>query len=143
MTKLWGGRFKKPFDDDAARFSYSIQSDKILYPYDIAVNTAHALALMGAGILTAEEHSKITNALAKIKFEMDQSLDEMIQGDEDIHSCVERLLILELGDLGKKIHTGKSRNDQVITDTRMFVKDQCSIILELLAGLLNALYRQA
>lgn len=143
MTKLWGGRFKKPFDDDAVRFSYSIQSDKILYPYDIAVNTAHALALMGAGILTAEEHSKITNALAKIKFEMDQSLDEMIQGDEDIHSCVERLLILELGDLGKKIHTGKSRNDQVITDTRMFVKDQCSIILELLAGLLNALYRQA
>jgi len=143
MSKLWGGRFKKPFDDDAAQFSYSIQIDKVLYPYDIALNTAHALALMGAGIISAEEHSKIVTALAKIKFEMDLGLDELIQGDEDIHSCIERLLILELGDLGKKIHTGKSRNDQVITDTRLYVKDQCDIIITLLEGLLKALFLQA
>ncbi|NDC82650.1 argininosuccinate lyase [bacterium] len=143
MGKLWGGRFKKSLDTDAAQFSYSIDVDRQLYTYDIAINAAHALALLEAEIISETEYTLIDRALAKIKYEMDHRLDDMIAGDEDIHSCIERLLINELGDLGKKIHTGKSRNDQVITDTRMAVKDHCQAIIAQLQSLLRSIYDQA
>lgn len=141
--KLWGGRFKKGLHPDAISLSYSLQTDKRLATHDIDVNLAHAKALHKAGILTAEELKKLTTCLQALKKRFEAGDNSLFADDEDIHSCIERLVTKELGDLGKKLHTGKSRNDQVITDTRLFVKAETLTVQRHLEELLNAFFHKA
>jgi argininosuccinate lyase len=126
MAKLWGGRFKQGLEASAKQFSYGLDVDSVLVHYDILVNKAHAKALTEAGIFTADEFNKVTACLDDLDAVFEQNPEELLGDDEDIHSCIERLVTERLGDLGKKLHTGKSRNDQVITDFRLYVKDACN-----------------
>lgn len=143
MSKLWGGRFEKELDNDAKALSYTLHIDKRLAPYDIAVNKAQAKALIQSGVFTQKECDDVTNALNEIDtlFKTDES--SVLGADEDIHSCIERLVTERCGDLGKKLHTGKSRNDQVVTDTRLFVKDAIEEALKQVDDLLKAVYQLA
>ncbi len=141
--KLWGGRFKKPFDNDAKRLSYSLQVDCRLAPYDIRINIAHAKALHQIGYLSDAEVKALTDTLTEVGTHLATPDHTLFAGDEDIHSCIERLVTASLGDLGKKMHTGKSRNDQVITDVRLYVKDQIHEIVALLNTLRHTLWQLA
>ena len=140
--QLWGGRFKQGLDDHAIDFSYSLDFDQVLLPYDVAVNKVQSLALAKAGVISAEECDQIQHSLDGILERADDILSED-HSDEDIHSLVERLVIEDIGDLGKKMHTGKSRNDQVATDVRMYVKDVIIDINDLLHESLHAIYEFA
>ena len=140
---LWSGRFTKKLQDSAIALSYTLQIDQRLVQYDIAVNRAHAKALEKVGILTKIEQKKLDTSLVKLAkaFEIDKA--SLLGNDEDIHSCVERHVTSELGDLGKKLHTGKSRNDQVITDVRLFVKEQALTIQQCLKDLISVMVQKA
>ncbi len=142
MTKLWGGRFKKGLDDSAVDFSYSLDFDSVLLPYDIQVNKVHSTALMNAGILTKQELKKLHRALDNVLKDADDILATS-PDDEDVHSFVERLVVEQVGDLGKKMHSGKSRNDQVATDVRLYVKETIGEINDLMHDSLKALYEFA
>ncbi len=141
--KLWGGRFKKPFDEDAKKLSYSLEVDCRLAPYDILVNMAHVQALYQSGYLSEAECGALVGALNEVGDALAVPNHGLFAGDEDIHSCIERLVTGKLGDLGKKMHTGKSRNDQVITDVRLYLKDQIEEILSLLSDLRRTLWQLA
>lgn len=141
--KLWGGRFKKPFDEDAKRLSYSLNVDCRLAPYDIRVNMAHSMGLNQAGYLSDSECASLLSTLQEVGDLLEKPDHGLFSGDEDIHSCVERLVTAKLGDLGKKMHTGKSRNDQVITDVRLYLKDQILVVVDLLDQLRHTLWTMA
>ena len=140
--QLWGGRFKQGLDEYAIDFSYSLAFDQVLLPYDVAVNKVQSLALAKAGIITIKECDQIQQSLDGILERADDILAQD-NPDEDIHSLVERLVIEDIGDLGKKMHTGKSRNDQVATDVRMYVKDAIANINDLLHDSLHSIYEFA
>ena len=144
MTKqqLWGGRFEKGLDASAVDFSFSLSFDYVLLPYDIDVNKAHSLALAEAGVLTDKECKQLHQALDEVFHESELALSQQ-PNDEDVHSFVERLVIEKVGDLGKKMHTGKSRNDQVATDVRLYIKDQISEVDALIHQTMKALYEFA
>ena len=116
MTALWGGRFEKGLDDVAIALSFSLDIDKRLFSYDILTNQAHAKGLHKAGYLSDDDLQTLLSALDEVRVQLSEpgAFDGFT--DEDIHSCVERLVTERCGDLGKKLHTGKSRNDQVLTD---------------------------
>ncbi len=143
MASLWGGRFKKPFDEDAKRLSYSLHIDCRLFPYDIRVNQAHAKALHKKGFLTDSEKDTLVSALSDVEAVLSNPAHTAFQNDEDIHSCIERMVTDRCGDLGKKMHTGKSRNDQVITDVRLYVKAATADIIEKLSALQKAFHAVA
>ncbi len=134
---VWGGRFVTSLDRDAAAFSRSFYVDKRLYRFDILTNLAHAKALLKAGIYTTEEYTQVEACLTQLQetFHILSSSQEF--QDEDIHSCIERLVTEKCGEIGKKLHTGKSRNDQVITDTRLYLKEEISVIIALLDSVLK------
>ena len=138
-SKLWGGRFKKGLSKSAKAFSYSLSFDYVLLPYDVAVNKAHVLGLLGAGVITNIEKDQLHQALDEVLVEAEEELSQS-PDDEDVHSFVERLVVQKVGDLGKKMHTGKSRNDQVATDVRLYLKDQIIDINDLIHSTLKALY---
>ena len=122
--KLWGGRFTKTLDNDAVDLSYSLQFDYQLFPYDIKTNQAYAAALHQKGILTKPEYDQLSEALSKLA--SDVTVEQLLAAnDEDVHSFVERSVTEMCGDVGKKLHTGKSRNDQVMTDIRLFKRSPC------------------
>jgi argininosuccinate lyase len=140
MTKLWGARFREGLDPSAREYSYSLWVDIRLAVYDLKVNLAHAGALKKAGIFSADDFSKVSTCLEALMAEFDDDEAELPGGDhddEDIHSRIERLVTESLGDLGKRLHTGKSRNDQVITDVRLYVKDECLEVISLLRNLVT------
>ncbi|MGE4170003.1 MAG: argininosuccinate lyase [Candidatus Margulisiibacteriota bacterium] len=143
MANLWGGRFKKPLDARAVAFSYSFTIDSRLYPYDLALNLAHAKSLHQAGFLTDDEIGHLETAIDALKTRFDNQDPTLFKNDEDIHSCIERNLTETLGDLGKKIHTGKSRNDQVITDSRLFVKHASLTVMANLKTAIHTLWQLA
>ncbi|MEK7299045.1 MAG: argininosuccinate lyase [Candidatus Margulisiibacteriota bacterium] len=144
MAKLWGGRFAEELDADAVQLSYSLRYDRCLFPYDIRTNRAYAKGLMQVGILSADEFRRIDAALAALAQRYDDGDKTLFSGpDEDVHSVVERLVTEALGNIGKKMHTGKSRNDQVATDVRLFVKDHVQRIEVDISQLQYVLYRQA
>jgi argininosuccinate lyase len=144
MAKMWGGRFKKGLDQDAQKLSYSLQYDAKLAKYDILVNKAHSRALYQAQVLTKSELQKINLFLTKLLKEItDQKFDFSAHSEEDIHGLIESLVTDALGDLGKKMHTGKSRNDQVVTDLRLYLKEQIQVTLNHLDMVLKALYKLA
>ncbi|MAH80221.1 MAG: argininosuccinate lyase [Rickettsiales bacterium] len=141
--KLWGGRFKQELDEDAKALSYSLDIDKYLVHYDIAVNLAHAKALNKINLLTDSEFNTISDCLNSLNKDFEQNPDYGLADDEDIHSAIERLVTEKCGDVGKKMHAGKSRNDQVITDVRLFALNGLDIIIEELQGLIAALIELA
>jgi len=126
------GRFNKQVAEVAQRYSESVSFDWRLYPYDIAGSMAHAAALAQAGILTADEREKIDNGLRAIEQEIEFGKFEWDQSLEDVHINIETALTKRIGAAGAKLHTARSRNDQVALDLRLYVKAE---IAELGAGL--------
>ncbi len=129
--KVWGGRFRKETDALANRFNASIGFDHRLYVQDIEGSMAHCRMLAKQGIITDEEASRILEALTKTKRELDRgefSFDDY----EDIHGLVEKALVEKLGALGGKLHTGRSRNDQVALDVRLYVRDAIHRVIDLI-----------
>src|SRR6266704_1725564 len=144
--RLWGGRFEREPDAQFDAFQRSFAFDRRLLPYEIAVDRAWAKALEPVGILSAEEVQQMLAALEKILGRV-QTDDAWFQkagaGAEDVHHFVEKALVEELGPLGWKLHTGRSRNELVATDFRLFVIDAASEVQRGLEALLNAFLLQA
>lgn len=131
--KLWGGRFKEKIAEDMEIFNSSINVDIRLLPYDIEASLAHAKGLKKAKIITDEEFEQIERALREIKEEKFEEIPIV----EDVHTLVEQMLVEKIGDVGKKIHTARSRNDQIATDERLYLRNEILKIIDLL-GQLNA-----
>lgn len=143
MANLWSGRFEKEMEDIVEEFNASINFDKRLYDCDILGSIAHVTMLNEIGIVNNEEKIKIIETLQQIKTEIEAGKLNFSVKDEDIHMAVEGVLIERLGDIGKKLHTARSRNDQVAVDTRMFAKREIKIILENLAYMEHVLLEKA
>jgi argininosuccinate lyase len=141
--KAWGGRFKGKTEPLMERFSASIGFDWVLYEYDLEGSKAHAEMLHKIGILSEKEKEIIVNALEEMKREIRDGEFTFSSALEDIHMHIEARLIEKTGDIGKKLHTGRSRNDQVSLDMRMFLKKELSEIETLLRGLLHCLIDRA
>jgi len=121
MQKMWSGRFEEAASSLLDEFNASIFFDKELYEEDIDGSLAHAFMLNAQGILTDDELKDIERGLAQVKEEIETDKFEFVQSDEDIHMAIEKRLTEIIGDAGKKVHTGRSRNDQVAVDFRRFV----------------------
>ncbi len=141
MAQLWGGRFTKETMQDVFRFNESISFDKRLFDKDIEGSIAHVVMLEKQGILTEEEKNSIIVGLTQIKEEVFHNQLQITEEYEDIHSFVEANLIKKIGDAGKKMHTGRSRNDQVALDMKLYVREQIIEIDKKLYDLLMVLYR--
>ena len=139
MTKLWGGRFAAETDALVHRFNASISFDMRLYDEDITGSRAWAAALRDAGLLSAADHTALADGLERVRAEFVAGLFEIQPGDEDIHSAVERRLTELVGPIGGKLHTGRSRNDQVATDFRLWVMRACARLDEHVVALQRAL----
>lgn len=143
--KTWGGRFSGATDDRVERFTESISFDRRLYRHDIKASQAHARMLAHVGLLTAAEAEQIVQALTAIEGEIERGELELSIKLEDIHTHIEQALIRRLGDVGRKLHTARSRNDQVVTDVKLFVRDAVdqtdTQLLELQRSLLDAAQR--
>src|SRR5689334_14944646 len=123
--KLWGGRFAVPPAAVLEALNRSIGTDFRLWPFDISLSQAWAVALWGAGVLTLEESKKIERGLGAVGQKL-ASGAQPIESDEDVHTMIDRMLHEEIGDLASKLHTGRSRNDQVATATRLWAMDACT-----------------
>ncbi len=141
--KLWGGRFNKDTAKMTEDFNASISVDSRLYLQDIEGSKAHALMLGKCGIISAEEASEIINALEEIRLELESGSSSLTIDAEDIHMNIEKLLIEKIGETGKKLHTARSRNDQVALDLRMYLKDETRIILGLFRDIESLLLNKA
>lgn len=139
--KLWGGRFTKETDQLVNAFNASISYDQKFYKQDIEGSIAHVTMLASCGILTEEEKEIIVKELKNIKDEIEAGTLQISPDAEDIHSFIEATLIERTGDVGKKLHTGRSRNDQVALDMKLYIRDEISEIDGLLLDLLKTLYR--
>ncbi|MDD2554633.1 MAG: argininosuccinate lyase [Desulfotomaculaceae bacterium] len=135
MTKLWGGRFQKETDRLVEDFHSSISFDQRLYKYDIKGSIAHARMLGRAGIIQPDEASAIVRGLGEVLADIEEGRVKLSVQSEDIHMNVEQLLTERVGELGKKLHTARSRNDQVALDIRMYLKDEIDNIIVLLREL--------
>ncbi len=143
QQKTWGGRFTGGTDRRVEAFTESISFDQRLYRHDIHASQAHARMLGEVGLLTRAEAEQITSALAEIEADIDAGKMEYSIALEDIHTHIERALIAKLGDLGRKLHTGRSRNDQVVTDVKLWVRDAIDELDSLLAELQRAFVESA
>lgn len=141
MAQLWGGRFTKETDRLVYNFNASLSFDKRLYKQDIKGSMAHASMLAKQGILTELEKEEILSGLQEILKDIESGKLEFSPEYEDIHSFVEANLIARKGDAGKKLHTGRSRNDQVALDMKMYVRDEIQETDELLKELLETLQK--
>ncbi|MEW6624506.1 MAG: argininosuccinate lyase [Bacillota bacterium] len=141
--KLWGGRFSKETARVVEHFHSSISFDQRLYKQDIKGSIAHARMLGRCGIIPVDESIKIIDALEEILADIEKGKVRFSEQAEDIHMNVETMLIEKIGDVGKKLHTGRSRNDQVALDVRMYLKDEIVYIIQQLLELENTLIRLA
>ena len=130
--KLWAGRFQKETDTLVNDFNSSIQFDARLYREDIEGSIAHAMMLGRQGIISAPEAEKTVTALGEILADIEDGKIEFSVDNEDIHMNIERLLIQRIGETGKRLHTARSRNDQVALDLRMNLKKEVSAVIELI-----------
>ena len=142
-STIWGGRFKEATDEFVAEFTSSINFDKRLMQQDIEGSLAHSTMLEKAGILTSEEKQAIHAGLEAIKQEAIEGKIEWSVALEDIHMNIEARLTDRIGITGKKLHTGRSRNDQVATDIKLYLRDEIDVIGGLLTKLQMALAEQA
>jgi argininosuccinate lyase len=132
-TKLWGGRFDGEADSGFAKFNQSFSFDRRLFEVDVRASVAHCDGLAGAGVLTGAEADQIKAALASMRNNGGEDSNYFNYSSEDVHSFVEVRLTEMIGDLGRKLHTGRSRNDQVATDLRLWLRAE----IDLLDGLLR------
>lgn len=139
--KLWGGRFTKETNELVHNFNASISYDKKFYKQDILGSIAHVTMLEKQGILTAEEKDAITVGLQGILMDIENGTLAITAEYEDIHSFVEANLIDRIGEPGKKLHTGRSRNDQVALDMKLYTRDEIVILNDLLKELMVILHR--
>ncbi len=140
MAQLWGGRFTKETDQLVYNFNASISFDQKFFKQDIQGSIAHATMLGKTGIITAEESEDIISGLKGILADVEAGKLEITSEYEDVHSFVEANLIDRIGDTGKKLHTGRSRNDQVALDMKLYTRDEIANIKELLLELMNKLH---
>jgi argininosuccinate lyase len=143
MSKLWGGRFARPTDTLVRQFHDSLPFDVRMYNEDITGSIAWAKGLVKAGILTAAEATTIIDGLEKVRTEFQEARFVFDEGDEDIHTAVERRLTAIVGPVGGKLHTGRSRNDQVATDFRLWTMQAIAHIQAQLAQLQEAIVNNA
>lgn len=139
MAQLWGGRFTKETDKNVYLFNASINFDKRLYKQDIEGSIAHATMLSRQGIISEEEKDSIVKGLNDIRNELENGTLEITEEYEDIHSFVEAKLTERIGDAGKKLHTGRSRNDQVALDMKLYIRnavDETDSLVKELQGVL-------
>lgn len=141
--KLWGGRFKESTNELVEEFTESVSYDNRLAPFDIAGSIAHVKMLEKQRILKPEEAQKIIEGLNKTLKEVESGRFEWKRELEDVHMNVEKRLTEIVGPVGGKLHTGRSRNDQVVTDVRLYVRKEIEEILELLKNLRRAFWKQA
>ncbi len=141
MAQLWGGRFTKETDQLVYNFNASIGFDQKFYKQDIQGSMAHVKMLSSVGILTDEEKEQILAGLTGILEDVENGVLEITSEYEDIHSFVEANLIDRIGDAGKKLHTGRSRNDQVALDMKLYTRDEIGEIKGLLYELMAVLHR--
>ena len=139
--KLWGGRFREQTNDLVFRFNASITYDQRFYRQDIEGSIAHVTMLAKQEILTNDERDAIIAGLKGILADIESGSLPIDESSEDIHSFVESTLIDRIGDVGKKLHTGRSRNDQVALDMRLYTRDQVDAMEEKLTGLLQVILR--
>jgi argininosuccinate lyase len=126
--KPWGGRFTESTDAFVEAFTASIGFDQRLYRHDIAGSIAHARMLAHVGIITAEESERITGGLQDILADIERGDFAWSVSLEDIHMNIEARLIDRIGETGKKLHTGRSRNDQVATDLRLYLREEIDAV---------------
>lgn len=141
MAQLWGGRFTKETDKLVYNFNASISFDQKFYKQDIRGSKAHVAMLASVGILTEDEKNKISEGLDSILADVESGKLAITEEYEDIHSFVEANLIDRVGDVGKKLHTGRSRNDQVALDMRLYVRDELTSVKKLVIALLKQLHK--
>ncbi|MEH6649663.1 MAG: argininosuccinate lyase [Motiliproteus sp.] len=146
-NQQWGGRFSEATDAFVARFTASVDFDQRMYRQDIQGSVAHAKMLAKVGVLTAEERDQILDGLQQVMEEIESGEFEWSVALEDVHMNIEAALTEKIGITGKKLHTGRSRNDQVATDIRLYLRDEMRVILSelnrLQQGLLDVAEREA
>lgn len=140
MAQLWGGRFTKETDQLVYNFNASISFDQKFYKQDIRGSIAHVTMLASVGVLTEEERDQIIDGLNGILNDIETGAVEITSEYEDIHSFVEANLIDRIGDVGKKLHTGRSRNDQVALDMKLYTRDEVVEIKGLVKELMETLH---
>ena len=143
MDKMWAGRFSKALDKEADDFNSSIHFDCRMYKQDITGSMVHALMLKNQGILTADEYSQILNGLSAILEDIENGKLSFDMDAEDIHMFVEAELTKRIGDAGKKLHTARSRNDQVALDIKLYLAAECEEIGKLILRLIEAIKDKA
>ena len=143
VQKAWGGRFAAGTDHRVEQFTESISFDRRLFKHDIQGSAAHARMLSRVGLLTPEECQQIVLGLSEIQAEIEREDFPFVLEREDVHMHIEAALIEKLGDVGRKLHTARSRNDQVATDLKLWVRDALDRIDARLIGLQRALFAAA
>jgi len=141
--KPWGGRFSEPTDRGVEAFTASIQYDRRLYRQDIEGSVAHARALAKQGIITKAEADAIRKGLGEIRADIEKGVFVFHPDDEDIHMAVEKALTERIGETGGKLHTGRSRNDQIALDIRLYLREEIGRIIGLLGGLKDGFVQSA
>ena len=139
---LWSGRFTENVSEFTQRFGASLPVDKALYAQDIAGSKAHAKMLAKVGVISEEDARQIAAGLDRIKADIESGGFSFDINDEDIHMSVEKALTAEIGDAGARLHTGRSRNDQVATDTRLYAKQRATDLMRANVALRHALIGQ-
>jgi len=137
--KLWGGRFSKNTDSEVNDFHSSIRFDQRMYRQDIEGSIAHAKMLGRCNIIPSEDAELIVKTLGEILEDIENGKVEFMIDAEDIHMNIETILTSHIGDAGKRLHTGRSRNDQVALDIRMYLRDEIEEITDMLISLEKAL----
>ena len=143
VSAMWAGRFEQGMSSSMERLSVSLSFDKKLFREDIEGSIAHTYGLHAAGVLTAAERERMTSGLLDVMKDLEAGKDLFSPSDEDIHMAVERILTERIGDLGKKLHTGRSRNDQVATDFRLYVLRHSEALVDQIEGLQRAILKRA
>ena len=139
MAKMWDARFSKAENSRVNDFNSSISFDSRMFREDIEGSMAHATMLGKCGIISLDESAKIVTALAEIKADLESGRLAIDPEAEDIHMFVEEVLTARIGDTGKRLHTARSRNDQVALDIRLYLKKEITEIRSLVKGLLDAI----
>ncbi|MBV8630266.1 MAG: argininosuccinate lyase [Silvibacterium sp.] len=142
---MWSGRFREPLDPLFDHWQRSIKFDRALLEQEVMASKAHAKTLLAAGILSEQEHAKITAGLEGIlnRFGPDGTQRDWGSDAEDIHHFVELRLVEQVGDLGLKLHTGRSRNEQIATDLRLYIRERIGMLIAHLGAWANAVVEQA
>ncbi len=143
MAKMWASRFSKEVDSQVNDFNSSVSFDSRMYKQDIKGSIAHSVMLASCGIIGQDEAKQIVIALDQIKKDLESGALQIDPNAEDIHMFIEQVLTERIGDVGKKLHTARSRNDQVALDLRMYLRDEVKSVVKLLKQLAETMCKLA